>query len=84
MKFSQNCLGTLKICAHLSTWVQPLHDDEVDRDPGEDEAGDELKVDHPQSELDALILSEHPMPGKKKSLKIVQQFSKKQYSRNLI
>ena len=43
--------------------MKALHDDEVDRQPGEHEAGDELEVDHPKSELDAVILPQNPMPG---------------------
>ena len=49
--------------ANLATRVKAFHDDEVDSQPGQDEAGDELKVDHSQAELDAVILSQDPMPG---------------------
>ena len=59
-------INVLKIHAHLATRVQPLRNDGVYRQPREYEASDELEVDHPQSELDAFILSEYPMPGKKK------------------
>ena len=59
--------NVLKIYAHLATRVQPLRNDGVYRQPREYEASDELEVDHPQSELDAFILSEYPMPAKKTS-----------------
>ena len=57
----------MKVSANLATGVESLHDDEVDSQPGEHEAGHELEVDHPKSELNASILPQYPMPERDKS-----------------
>ena len=51
-------IGTVVSPRHLAGRVEPLHDDEVDHEPGHDEGGQQLPL-HPAQVRDAVGDAQH-------------------------